>query len=337
MNKRVLHCLFSAAVVLGCLGCQHHSWGQQKIKGLSLVAPETKTAQLNLNSIKILKANWVCLMPYAYSNGSDSLFRESRGQWWGEREEGVEACIIQLQKEGFHIMIKPQLWIKHGAYTGNLSFEHDTSWSKWEQQYKAYIMAYAGLAEKYGVEMLCIGTELKTFVGQRSAFWIQLIQEVRAVYHGKLTYAANWDDFHTVPFWQELDYIGVDAYFPLCSSKTPSLKELMLAWEGPKGQLLKAATRLKKPVLFTEVGYRSVDKTADQPWESYREGKTNLLAQKNAYNAMFQTFWNEKEFAGLFIWKWFNDFNRANPERKEKGYTPQQKPAEKTLQEWFGR
>jgi hypothetical protein len=48
---------------------------------------------------------------------------------------------------------------------------------------------------------------------------------------GKLTYAANWDDFDKVPFWNELDYIGIDAYFPLSNATTPSVLELNDAWQ----------------------------------------------------------------------------------------------------------
>jgi hypothetical protein len=35
----------------------------------------------------------------------------------------------------------------------------------------------------------------------RPKYWQELILEIRKVYKGKLTYAANWDEFKRVPFW----------------------------------------------------------------------------------------------------------------------------------------
>ena len=53
----------------------------------------------------------------------------------------------------------------------------------------------------------------------------------RAVYKGKLTYAANWDgEFEEVAFWDALDVIGVQAYFPLTEERVPSVTKLTQAW-----------------------------------------------------------------------------------------------------------
>jgi hypothetical protein len=59
---------------------------------------------------------------------------------------------------------------------------------------------------------------------QRPEYWSQLIKKIKKIYSGN--YAANWDDFDKVPFWNELDYIGIDAYFPLSDATTPSVLEL---------------------------------------------------------------------------------------------------------------
>ena len=42
-----------------------------------------------------------------------------------------------------------------------------------------------------------------------------LVAEVRAIYGGKLVYAANWDEIDRVRFWDALDYVGVQLYAPL--------------------------------------------------------------------------------------------------------------------------
>ena len=47
--------------------------------------------------------------------------------------------------------------------------------------------------------------------------WVQLINKTRTIYKGQLTYAANYDNYHEVDFWEHLDFIGINAYFPLRS------------------------------------------------------------------------------------------------------------------------
>jgi hypothetical protein len=188
--------------------------------------------------------------------------------------------------------------------------------------------------------MYCIGTEYRKAVVQRPDFWSGLIKEVRAIYDGKLTYAANWDNYENVAFWDELDYIGVDAYFPLSDQKSPDAAHLIEEWEPVKRKLKIFSSRHERPILFAEFGYQSIDHTADVHWKYEQDGRDerglNLQAQSEAYQALFETFWDEPWFAGGFLWKWF----AGHPERggpTDKRYTPQNKPAEKTIRRWYGR
>ena len=41
---------------------------------------------------------------------------------------------------------------------------------------------------------------------------------------GKLTYAENWDQYHKIPFWGKLDYVGIDVYFSLNQESIPLWK-----------------------------------------------------------------------------------------------------------------
>ena len=101
-------------------------------------------------------------------------------------------------------MIKPHLWI-HSKFTGDVKFDSEEEWKRWEDSYTKYILFYAELSEKHKVEMFCLGTELKNFIKQRPNYWLGLINQVKDVYKGKITYAANWDNYAVVPFWNKLD------------------------------------------------------------------------------------------------------------------------------------
>jgi hypothetical protein len=101
--------------------------------------------------------------------------------------------------------------------------------------------------------------------------WSQLIKKIKKS-TSKLTYAANWDDFDKVPFWNELDYIGIDAYFPLSNATTPSVLELNDAWQQHIKKIEKLQTKTNKKILFTEFGYRNSDQAA----KNLGQAKTQL-------------------------------------------------------------
>ena len=80
-----------------------------------------------------------------------------------------------------------------------------------------------------------------------------MILKIKEVYKGKLTYAANWDEFKRVPFWKALDYIGVDAYFPLSDKKTPTVAEFEKGWKSHKKEIQKIQQQHKKTNSFYRV------------------------------------------------------------------------------------
>ena len=107
-----------------------------------------------------------------------------------------------------------------------------------------------------------------------------------------------------------------------------------------------ASARVGKPVLFTEVGYRSTADAAVEPWLWHSDAPADPALQATCYEAMFETFWNRPWFAGAYIWKWFPEYNPGGREnsswarrmnrRREEGFTPQGKPAEAVLKRWYG-
>ncbi|MEO7563108.1 MAG: hypothetical protein ABIT07_10970, partial [Ferruginibacter sp.] len=230
------------------------------------------------------------------------------------------------------VLLKPHLWIAHGMYTGAFTLHSDKDWQLWEGSYSAYILHFATIADSLKVEMFCIGTELGAAIKERPAFWISLIDSVKQIYHGKLTYAANWDDYKNFPLWEKLDYIGVDAYFPLSDEVTPTITSLTKAWKKYINALEKIAEEKNKPVLFTEYGYRNVDYNCAEPWKE-TEGKQNDEAQANAYEAFYQSFKGKKWFAGGFAWKWYADEKHQRNSKID--FTPQGKQAQKVLKNWY--
>jgi hypothetical protein len=303
-------------------------------KGMNLVAPIKELKKSTFEELKEHHINAVSLVPYAYVNLENaSVNYNNERQWWGERTEGIIASNQMAHDYKMTVMLKPHLWANHGFYTGDLDFSSDAEWKKWEFNYEKYILDFAQLAQNENIELFCFGTELGNSVAKRPEYWSQLIKKIKIIYSGKLTYAANWDDFDKVPFWNELDYIGIDAYFPLSDAITPSVQELNEAWEKHiiKIEILQAKTN--KKILFTEFGYRNSDQAAKTPWTE-NENTINDLAQVNAYESLFQTLTQQKWFAGGFAWKWYAD-DYYKREKNNVDYTPQERPALETIKKWY--
>jgi hypothetical protein len=176
---------------------------------------------------------------------------------------------------------------------------------------------------------------LEQFVENRPDYWKGLIKRIRGVYNGKLTYAANWDEYTRTTFWEELDFIGIDAYFPLSDEKTPSVEQLKEGWQPWKEKIATLSKSKEKPVLFTEFGYRSMDFTAKKPWLVDRNDESvNLEAQVNAKKAIFSEFWTEDWFAGGYVWKWFINHEKSGGD-KDNRFTPQNKPAQQVISDVY--
>lgn len=298
-----------------------------------MVAPVKPMNGTALVPIVNLHANSIAIMPYAFCSPENPVIKYNHhGQWWGESDEGVIGSIQLAHEKKLTVMLKPHLWIAHGMYTGAFSLPTEEKWQLWESSYQEYMLHFATIADSLNAELFCIGTELGETIKKRPRFWQALIDTLKKTYHGKLTYAANWDDYERVPFWEKLDYIGVDAYFPLSENKTPSINELKKCWKKYNDDLKKASTALNRPVLFTEYGYRNVDYNSVAPWKE-NEGNQNDKAQSNAFEAFYQSFAGEKWFAGGFMWKWYVDTSHHGGGKID--FTPQNKPALKVIENWY--
>ncbi|TPN87254.1 glycoside hydrolase family 113 [Aquimarina algicola] len=328
--KRVL-LLLICFIFCACSGQNH------KINGVSFVGAPQKISLKEITPVAAVNANWAAVMPFGFLKKLETpeiVFNVER-QWWGERRDGAKKTIQLLNEKGIKVMLKPQIWVWHGEFTGNIKMNSEEDWKVFENSYQEFIMLYAELAEEMKVPLLCIGTELHTFVQQRTGFWNQLIAKIKTVYSGELTYAENWDQFNKVHFWKDLDYIGIDAYFPVAQSQTPKVEEIRKGWQTSKNNIKMLQSKINKPVLFTEYGYRSVDYTGKTPWESSRiQGKVNLKAQENALKALYQEFWDEPWFAGGFLWKWYHNHQESGGTDNNR-FTVQNKPSEKLVRAFY--
>ena len=308
-----------------------------KINGVSFVASRDSIFAKHVQPVVNVNANYAAIMPFGFVRNlqyPEIVFDTDR-QRVGETKVGIKQYAEQLKKQQIKIMVKPQIWVWRGEFTGNIKMETEADWKTLENTYSKFILNYAEAAAEIHADIFCICTELEKFVENRPDFWFELIEKIKAIYKGELTYAANWNEYEKTPFWNEMDYIGIDAYFPVSNSKTPTVEDCLEGWMKHKKVIKSYSDTYEKPILFTEYGYRSVDFSGKAPWKSNRDlGEVNFEAQNNTTQALFETFWQEDWFAGGFIWKWFHNYENINSE-KNNMFTPQKKPVEAIIKKAY--
>ena len=281
-----------------------------------------------------LGSNAMAIVPYSFlrsPNRPDNLMiKHGPG---GENDEGVIHSIFEAKKLGMFTMMKPQIWI-HNSWAGDVAMSSQADWDRFFEYYSKWILHYALLSEINGVESLCLGVELSKSTLQQDAHWRELIHKIRGVYSGYLSYAANWgEEFEQIKFWDELDFIGLNCYYPLSSKEIVSKKELKAGFKNTIKKIERVSQRYNKTIVFTEIGFRSVDHPWVNPHESPKGRAFNEAAQKQCYEIVFEAIYNKKWCNGILWWKWPSNMNKRKIENK--GFTPNNKSTEVVIAKWF--
>ncbi len=165
--------------------------------------------------------------------------------------------------------------------------------------------------------------------------WERLIARLRAVFHGALIYAANWNEADKVVFWDLVDAVGVQEYQPVTTTRGAGLGELRAGWKQIAAHLEALARRTGRPVVVTELGYRASQDSALNPstWPEHSpEARFDGEHQALCYRAALEVLMGKPWCKGLYIWKWFTD---SRDERGPTDFSPAGKPAEKVLGEFY--
>ncbi|GAA3596481.1 hypothetical protein Q4Q39_08240 [Flavivirga amylovorans] len=259
--------------------------------------------------------------------------------------ELMKVVIPNMIQSGINnIMLKPltSFWTVNGSgFWGDFYVNTEEEWKPIEKTYTELFYEFAKLSEEFPeVKLLSIGNELKEFTKRRPQFFKTLITSIRKDFPNiKLTYSANWDEYQSVSFWEDLDYIGVNSYFPLVNKETPTVNEIKQAFNPIKNNLKDLSCTYDKPILFTEYGYRSIDYAAWKAWLLGNVSNTNhnFEAQNRGYTAFYDTFWDEDWVAGGFFWEWKILSNEEINNPNENGWYVNDKPVEEIIKERYSK
>ena len=294
-------------------------------------------SKLAVNSIQRLRdlgSNAIAIVPYTFMrNPNQPTPLPLMNRAGTENDESVIFAHYTAQSKGLHTLLKPQIWMR-GSWPGDLEMQNEKDWNLFFQYYQDWMVHYAMMAEIYQFDMLCLGVEFAKATIARPDSWRKLIRRIRQVYSGPITYAANWgEEFEQLSFWDELDFIGLDCYYPLGEGENVSAKQLKTSFAQVLDRVKEVSSTYQKPVLFTEIGFRSVEQTWANPHAEAGGRPVDQNAQNLCYEIVFESVRNKSFVKGMFWWKWpsYLEHNHS----KSKGFTPNHKLAEGTVEKYF--
>ncbi|WP_176606443.1 glycoside hydrolase family 113 [Streptomyces morookaense] len=286
-------------------------------------------AGIYLKQIASAGARWVVFTPTWYQDKvTDSAIRTTEET---ADDSSLRHIIGLAHSAGLKTMIKPHIDLVKGGDRAEIRPRDPDAWFG---AYERCITHYADLATATGVEQFAVGTELAG-TSQDGDHWGEVVAAVRKHYKGPLTYAANYDEYKKIPFWRDLDVIGIDAYWPLGDKATTDTARLRQAWQPIAEELAAFSAKQGRKILFTEAGYVSQKGSTTAPYSwtvSKRDGDAEQAA---AYEALLATFNGKPWWAGVCWWMW-DDWPDAGETAKRLAYTPHGKSAEKVLRRWWG-
>lgn len=250
---------------------------------------------------------------------------------WSATRAQVEASIAKARALGLHVTLFPIVRLieaQRHEWRGRIEPSDEDAW--WAS-YEAFVLETARIARAAGADRFSVGSELLSRERARGR-WLRIIDLVRlSAPELELMYSANWDHYEYVSFWDAVDVVGLTAYWELTRELDADEAALRAGWRGWKEPLERWARAIGRRVVFTEIGYPSLDGGAVWPWDETRKAAVDQEEQRRAYQA-FVDVWRDAEILqGVYFWNWFGF---GGPE--DSGYSPRKKPAARVVEAWYG-
>jgi sugar phosphate isomerase/epimerase len=292
-----------------------------------------------LGEVLAMGGTWVALTPFGRvadttGAGVDLTFEAP----FARNRQDVAHAVEMAHARGLHVMLVPPLWVETGQWRGEIDPKTDEGWARWAESYGRFVRAWAEVAEATRTEMFSVGVELRSWVTTaRAPSFARIVRSVRRIYHGLLTYSANWDDVDQTVILGDLDVIGLNAFFPLSEERHAAPSKQRDAARAIRERMHRLAELWNKPVVFTETGYTTRSDPAYRPWE-WPDHMTAVAvdeaAQAEAYRILLAPLLDEPDFVGFFVWREYADPDDTSQEPPW-GFSPRGKLAELVVRDAF--
>lgn len=255
-------------------------------------------------------------------------------------DRDLEFAIREAKRLGLKVCLKPVVNSRDGIWRAHIGFPDEENvtnsyWDQWFVSYTNFLVHYAELAEELDCEMFCVGCEMVKTESQ-VVRWTKTIARVREVYSGPLVYNANHGKEEGVAWFDQVDYIGTSAYYPVSSVPGDSEENMIEKWLHVREKLERLHKKFGKPIIFMEIGCRSALGCSAMPWDYlHTDLPFDEEEQSNFYSSVMKVFWEEPWFGGFFWWDWSVNLYSIEEAKQNRGFDVYGKKAGQLLKDWY--
>ena len=244
-------------------------------------------------------------------------------------DDELKKMILYAEGLGLNVILKPTVNCRNGIWRAHISF-FDTDvpcepkWSNWFRSYTAFQQHYAAIAQDTGCSMFITGCEMVQSE-HREDEWRKLLEDVRKLYRGPVSYNTDKYQEHNVKWWDAVDVISSSGYYPIND------------WENQLDRIEKVVKSFGRPFFFAECGCMSTWGSYNTPNDWEVKGERDLRGQADWYAAMFRAAEKREWVGGFATWDWPWKQYSLSAAIFNNGYDIYGKPAEKIVADFYQR
>jgi len=331
LSRRDLMSAMGAATLVGSPGWSLTASPASALRGFNLIESETapfgsSDAEASIRRLAATGATAAAIVPFLWQADA---FSDDIVMGDAVPEDRLRAGLEQIRAAGLATVVKPHVWVPE-RWAGAIAVR-DEDKARWHDAYRDILLDLARTAQGAQAEVLVLGTEIRGM--SDSPRWEGLIEDLRGVFAGKMTYVAHGaDEAERIAFWPRLDAVAVSLYPPLGADDAPDAWRRVIETELDRVEAV--ARAVDKPVWIAEIGIRSAKGAAARPWESAEE---RVAAPDPQLQAAVLSQWlqalGDRKIEDVWIWRWL-----TNPEgggQQDTDFTVQNKLAERRIAEWW--
>lgn len=296
----------------------------------------------SMKKLKELGCEWIALTFYTYQDHfySTNIYFD---YGYTVTDRDITHAVENAHKLGLKVCLKPVVNCRDKAWRAKIDFPDfseggygDLYWDPWFASYTGFILHYAELAQDTGCEMYCLGCEMMG-TERKINHWRKLIEEVRLVYSGLLTYNAQHGNEEKVQWFDMVDIIGTSAYYRVADTPEETEENMANNWKKSLVKLDAIYERFKKPIVFMEIGCRSAHGCSTMPWNSYKELPADEEEQARFYSSAYKATENIPWFGGFFWWDWKSRLYDLKDAKNDVSFGIYGKRAADVVKEWYNK
>ncbi|MFP3155380.1 1,4-beta-xylanase [Lachnospiraceae bacterium ZAX-1] len=272
------------------------------------------------------RANTVIFVPGGWQETAQSVkISYTTDKTLGDDE--LRSFIEYAKGLNLNVMLKPTVNCLDGTWRAHINFfDEDVpcepKWSEWFEEYTAFQVHYATIAQEMKCDMFIAGCEM-VMAERREKEWREVIAAIKNVYSGPVSYNTDKYQEDRVKWWDCVDVISSSGYYPVDD------------WEKQLDRIEKVVKKYGKPFFFAEAGCMSTTGSKEVPNDWGLCGEIDLQGQASWYQEAFAAIKKRTWVNGVVLWSWNGKLYTQEEAKQDRYYEIYQKPAEEVVYQYF--